>query len=182
MVIEGTTGSTLKGGCGVYVSEDLKPLARTDLNLKIKDDDVEIETYWTELIIEKQANRLIGVIYRHPTKRNDKKCIEILSNTLAKIQKEHKNVLIAGDINFDLLKFDSNPNISEFLHMMLNNSYQPCITEPTRIVHGNKPSLVDNIYSNTLDTCFSGNLFEKIFFPFSVKYLRKLCTLEPLSL
>ena len=158
----GTTGSTLKGGCGLYVSDDLKPLARTDLNLKIKDHDVEMETYWTEIIIEKQPNKLIGVIYRHPSKQNDKKCIEILSNTLAKIHKEHKNVLIAGDFNFDLLKFDSSPIISEFLQMMLNNSYQPCITEPTRIVHGNKPSLVDNIYSNSLDTCLSGNLFEKI--------------------
>ena len=46
--------------------------------------------------------------------------------------------------------------------MMLDNSFQPCITEPTRIVNGNQPSLVDNIFSNSLETCFSGNLFEKI--------------------
>ena len=158
----GTTGSTLKGGCGLYISDDLKPLVRTDLNHKIKNDDVEIETYWIEIIIDKQPNRLIGVVYRHPAKHNDKIFLEILTSTLTKIHNEHKNVLITGDFNFDLLKFESIPIISEFLQMMLNNSYQPCITEPTRIVHGNKPSLVDNIFSNTLDTCFSGNLFEKI--------------------
>ena len=158
----GTTGSTLKGGCGLYISDDYKPLARTDLNIRINDDDVELETYWTEIIINKQPNRLIGVVYRHPSKRNDRKFIEIISNTLTTIHREHKNVILAGDFDFDLLKSDSNPIISEFLQMMLTNSYQPCITEPTRIIHGNKPSLVDNIFSNTLDTCLSGNLFEKI--------------------
>ena len=159
---KGTTGSSLKGGCGMYINEDLKPLARPDLNVKIKNDDFEIETYWTEIIIDKQPNRLIGVVYRHPVKINDTKCIEILSTTLSKIQRENKKVLIAGDFNYDLLKHESNANIADFLQLMLDNSYQPCITEPTRIINGNKPSLVDNIFSNCVETCSSGNLFEKI--------------------
>ena len=46
--------------------------------------------------------------------------------------------------------------------MMINNSYQPCITEPTRIVNRNRPSLVDNIFSNTVEECISGNLLDKI--------------------
>ena len=158
---KGTTGSSLKGGCGLYINDELKPLARPDLNVKIKDDEVEMETYWTEIIVDKQPNRLIGIVYRHPRK-NDKKCIEILTDTLTKIRRENKKVLLVGDFNYDLLKFESDPTISEFLQMMLDNSFQPCIIEPTRIVHGNKPSLVDNIFSNSLETCFSGNLFEKI--------------------
>ena len=76
---------------------------------------IEIETFSTEIIIDKQPNRLIGVVYKHPDKHNNKKCIEILSNTLTQICKENKNVLIAGDFNYDLLKFDSNPIVSEFL-------------------------------------------------------------------
>ena len=159
---KGTTGSSLKGGCGVYISDELKPLARPDLNVKIKNDDTEIETYWTEIIFDNQPNRLVGVVYRHPSKRSDDKCIEIINETLTKIQKENKKVLIAGDFNYDLLKHESNSNINDFLQMMINNCYQPCITEPTRIVNGNKPSLVDNIFSNTVETCISGNLFDKI--------------------
>ena len=46
--------------------------------------------------------------------------------------------------------------------MMLNNGYQPCITEPTRIINGNKPSLIDNIFSNSVEACISGNIFDKI--------------------
>ena len=59
---KGTTGSSLKGGCGMYINSDLKPLARPDLNIKIKDDNVELETYWSEIIIDKQPNKLIGVV------------------------------------------------------------------------------------------------------------------------
>ena len=83
-------GSSLKGGSGMYINDDLKPLARPDLNVKIKNDDMEIETYWTEIIIEKQPNRLIGVIYIHPCKTNDVKCLEILSSTLTKHLKKTK--------------------------------------------------------------------------------------------
>ena len=159
---KGTTGSSLKGGCGVYINSDLKPLARPDLNIKIKNDDIEIETYWTEIIMDKQPNRLVGVVYRHPSKRNNEKCIELLNESLSKIIRENKKVLLAGDFNFDLLRYETNPNIGNFLQMMLNNGYQPCITEPTRIINGNRPSLVDNIFSNSVETCISGNIFDKI--------------------
>ena len=45
---------------------------------------------------------------------------------------------------------------------MLDYSFQPCITEPTRITNSNKPSLVDNIFINTFDNPVSGNILEQI--------------------
>ena len=92
----GTTGSSLKGGCGLYINEDLKPLPRKDLNIRIKEDDFELETCWYEIIFEKQPNRLIGVIYRHPS-NNDLKSVEIINSTLVKIKKENKKTLLVGD-------------------------------------------------------------------------------------
>ena len=159
---KGTTGSSLKGGCGLYISTDLKPRARPDLNVKIKTNDMEIETYWTEIIIDKQPNRLVGVVYRHPSKSNNDNSVEILNETLTKIHRENKKVFLASDFNFDLLKHETDTNTGNFLQMMLNNGYQPCITEPTRIMNGNKPSLVDNIFTNTVEKCVSGNIFDKI--------------------
>ena len=84
----GTPGSSLKGGCGLYINKDLKPLPRKDLNVKIKDadGDCEIETCWFELILDRQPNRLVGVVYRHPFKK-DHKSIEIIDTTLLKIKK-----------------------------------------------------------------------------------------------
>ena len=45
---------------------------------------------------------------------------------------------------------------------MLDYGFQPCITEPTRITNSNKPSLVDNIFTNTFDNPVSGNILELI--------------------
>ena len=157
----GSTGSSLKGGCGLYVSDDLKHQPRKDLNMKIKEAHCEVETCWIELIIENQPNFLICVVYRHP-KKDDTKTTENLSATLDKIKKEKKNTLVIGDINFDLLNHERNDNISNFLNMMLENGLQPCITEPTRIVPGNKPSLVDNIFSNSAEPVISGNLYQTV--------------------
>ena len=46
---------------------------------------------------------------------------------------------------------------------MLTNFIQPCILEPTRVVNGNKPSLIDNIFTNAINKkIVSGNLLNKI--------------------
>ena len=45
---------------------------------------------------------------------------------------------------------------------MLENNFQPCIIEATRITNTNKPSLVDNIFINTLENPLSGDILEHI--------------------
>ena len=102
----GTTGSSLKGGCGLYISDDLKPLPRKDLNIKLRENDFEMETCWYEIVLDKQTNRLIGVVYRHPSKINDLKSSELLNSTLSKIKKENKKALLVGDFNYNLLIHD----------------------------------------------------------------------------
>ena len=54
----GKTGSTLKGGCGFYINKDLKSLEPKDLNVKVKENDCEMETCWIEIVLGKQPNRL----------------------------------------------------------------------------------------------------------------------------
>ena len=63
-----------------------------------------------------------------------------------KLKKEKKkNIVIAGDFNYNLLKYEDDIEVSRFLNLMLEHNLHPCITEPTRIVNTNKPSIVDNI-------------------------------------
>ena len=50
---------------------------------------MEIETYWAEIKIDKQPNRLVGVVYKHPTRKNNEKCLEHLNETLMKIHREN---------------------------------------------------------------------------------------------
>ena len=97
------------------------------------------------------------VVHTDTQEKTTKKTTEKLSETLDKLKKENKKIFIVGDFNYDLLNHEHSNNISEFLNMMLENSLQPCIIEPTRIVPSSKPSLVDNIFSNSVEAVISGN-------------------------
>ena len=157
----GITGSTAKGGCGFYLNENLNFIERKDLNFKVKQDDEEYECVWVELLNARKPNTLIGVVYRHPTQKNPL-FINTLETTSVNIKKEKKTVIISGDFNLDLIYYRKNEMATNFLDTMLINNLQPCILEPTRIVHSCKPSLVDNIFINTLGNIYSGNILENI--------------------
>ena len=67
----GTTGSSLKGGCGFYVKDTFTPIPRNDLEFKISETGKEAENCWIELINTAGPNIIIGVFYRHPSRYND---------------------------------------------------------------------------------------------------------------
>ena len=56
--------------------------------------------------------------------------------------------MICGDFNYNLLKYEYNTCISAFINIMYSHLFQPCLTEPTRIVKKDRPSLIDNIFIN----------------------------------
>ena len=55
-----------------------------------------------------------------------------------------------------------NKNVSIFLCSMLEHNFHPHITEPTRITNTNRPSLVDNIFTNIFENPMSGNILEHL--------------------
>ena len=159
----GTTGSSRKGGCGFYIKNDLMPIPRNDLEFKISITGEETESCWFELMNneKKEKNIIIGVVYRHPS-INDSLFFDYLSKTLSKANKENKRIIICGDFNYDLLNYDNDDKVSHFLNYMLEQNLQPTILEPSRITNTNKPSLVDNIFTNVFDDPSSGNILEHI--------------------
>ena len=157
----GVTGSSAKGGCGFYIKDDLTPIPRSDLDFKITDTGQETEACWVELVNTKGANTVIGTVYRHPSKNNTLFFYN-LKKTLKKLNREKKKIILCGDFNFDLLNFDKDEQVNEFLNTILEQNMHPCITEPTRITNTNKPSLVDNIFINSFEEPVSGNILEHI--------------------
>ena len=158
---EGETGSSLKGGCGVYIKTGINYKCRPDLDTKIKNGNSETEMKWIEIIDDKKTNKIIGIIYRHPNKK-DAEFIQKLSTLLQIIRKEKKKIIITGDFNYDLLTFTKNDIVNEFITLMYENLLQPCITKPTRVNDYQKPTLIDNIFVNTIDVPISGNLIGRI--------------------
>ena len=77
-------------------------MPRIDLDKKLK-DNTEVEMKWVEILDEKnkKRNKIIGVIYRHP-RRKDDGFINALNHIFQQIRKENKQVIITGDFNYDL--------------------------------------------------------------------------------
>ena len=157
----GVEGSSLKGGCGFYIKDIYTPIPRKDLEFKVTDQGCEVENCWIELVNEAGPNVLVGVFYRHPSKKNEI-FLEKLKPILKKVNREKKKTIICGDFNLNLLNYENDKNISSFLSTMFQYDFKPCITEPTRITNANKPSLVDNIFINSFDDPVCGNILEHI--------------------
>ena len=160
----GTSGNSMKGGCGFFISEELSFNSRDDLNISHSDNNSEFEANWVEIKSQNNKTFLIAVVYRHPRNRNDMEFLEYLRITITnKLRKEKKTVFITGDFNINLLNIDSDQYTENFINFMLSNFFQPHILQPTRIIQSNKPSLIDNIFFNSIENeIFSGNLITKI--------------------
>ena len=55
-----------------------------------------------------------------------------LTNLLDTLSSENKTVVLLGDFNADLLKYDQNSNISDFLDLMYSSLLLPQIFSHTR--------------------------------------------------
>ena len=70
-----------------------------------------------------------------------------LSNLIETRSLENEKIVSLGDFNVDLLNYDSNHDISNFLDIIRSNLFLPHITIPTRII-AKSSTLINNIFSN----------------------------------
>ena len=96
-------------------------------------ETVKVGNLWYEITKDKQKY-LVGVIYGHP-KGNLTEFNEKLDNTLSKISSDRNinDCIITGDLNIDLIQFDTDTQTENYLNMMLRNAFMPTIILPTRI-------------------------------------------------
>ena len=80
---------------------------------------------------------------------------QVLKRLPVKIKK-----YICGDFNIDLLKVDEINNYQLYYNLICSFGFLPLITQPTRVVENQTPSLIDNIFCNNLaDEIISGNIY-----------------------
>ena len=72
-----------------------------------------------------------------------------LNPLLEKISKESKLILLLGNFNVDLLKYDHHALTNDFLDSM----FLPHIIQPSRVTSNSK-KLIDNKFSNILGSDF----------------------------
>jgi len=67
------------------------------------------------------------------------------------INTEKKHGLVMGDLNINLLKYNSHNPTNEFINSTLSHGFVPMITKPTRLTH-TSATLIDHIYTNCITT------------------------------
>ena len=73
-----------------------------------------------------------------------------LQITLEKLSYENKDIILMGDFNIDILKYDTNNDSATFLDMMYENFLLPYISSPTRVTPRSQ-TLIDDIFSNIIE-------------------------------
>ena len=149
-----TPTESTKGGTLIYISNKLIFKPRPDLEIYQAKD---IESTFTEIIMPKGKNIIVGCIYKHHT-IDQSEFAKHLIPLLEKTNKEKKPVIITGDYNIDLLKINQDNKINEYFDSLTDSNFMPLITLPTRITSSTK-TLIDNIlYNQFTPNIQSGNL------------------------
>ena len=130
------------GGVGIFVRNDVKHEEIVEYKMTSSASN-SIENVWLE-ITKNHKKYIIGGIYRHPNQQIDNFKLS-LETVLNKISTQRCPCLIAGDINIDLVKCDSNRKTADYVDTLLLNNFVPTVIMPTRITP-KSATLIDHIY------------------------------------
>ena len=173
--IEHTPTEASCGGALLYIDSSLNYIVRNDLKLYKKR---ELESVFIEIINPKGKNVIVSCIYRHPSMNPTEFTDIYLSELLQKLSREDKTIMLMGDFNIDLLKYDTNKDSTMFLDIMYTNFLLPYITIPTRVTTHSE-TLIDNIFSNNIeDGLIFGNIITTISDHYAQFLLQKNINIE----
>ena len=152
----GTATESTKGGVLLYISNDLHFRPRPDLKIY---QAKGTESIFVEIVNKNKHNDIVGVIYRHPSMCDTDFIDNHMRGLIHKLSSEkNKNIFIAGDFNFDLIKASDHQQTADFYELLTSNFLLPMILLPTKINKG-IDTLIDNIFTNFFNPdTVSGNL------------------------
>ena len=80
-----------------------------------------------------------------------------IEKLMVDIKSKYKNsdIFLAGDFNFDLLKYEEHKDTETFLTTMYDQGMIPLITKPTRLTHDTY-TLIDNIFTSEIYNTIAG--------------------------
>ncbi len=138
------------GGVGFFVKTDYKFVVAQKYSIF---QDRIFESIFIELTLANNSLVTIGSIYRpgiHPTLTGTtlyENFSEILSNICSSLLDDNKNFYLFGDINIDVLNYNSNLRVTEYVDLLFSYGLLQIITKPTRCTH-NSATLIDHVITN----------------------------------
>ena len=117
------------GGALIYVKNDIIYKVRNDLKIYQSE---KLESVFIEIIKSNNRNITVGCVYRHPSMEVNE-FNSLFLNTLSEnlLSEKNKEIVLLGDFNIDLLKYEKEHNTADFLDQMYSASLVPHITSPT---------------------------------------------------
>ena len=134
-----------KGGevC-IFVHENLSFKLREDLSINCD----AIQSLYIEISSTKSENIILNSIYRPPN--GDVKQFEThFKDLFSKNGKNLKDIVPAGDFKFNLLDFETNKNVQDFLNLMFRYNMIPLTNKPTRVTK-HSADAIDHIITNSV--------------------------------
>ena len=116
------------GGIAVFLHESLTFNIRHDLSV----NNVDIEALCLEIINKKSKNILINTQYRQPA-GNFNEFEAYLNTFLAKSKTTDKTCFLVGDLNLNLIDYQPNAKVRDFVNLYFNISLVPIVNKSTRV-------------------------------------------------
>ena len=104
------------------------------------------EMSYIEMTTKSGKSIVVGSLYKSPNS-SDRALLDHVQNIVKKVksEKNHKQLILGIDHNFDLLKCDQHRLTKRFLDAMMDLNMLPAITRLTRIT-SNTATLIDNVF------------------------------------
>lgn len=132
------------GGVAIYVadSEDFSLVGNCTFSIEGICDIITIKCNVPQL--NKNVPTFISCVYRKPTSD-----YEAFMNRLSTVinNVENNPCLLAGDYNYDIIKYNTNEQANNFLNHLCSHSFNPLMLRPTRLT-STSHTLIDNIFIN----------------------------------
>lgn len=137
--------STTGGGLVIFTHNNLQSIHLSEISLNLP----HIESLF--LRISEPHNFIVGMIYRPP----NSSITDFLSTMEFILPIITKNVktpcYLLGDFNINLLNYNSDNNVKDFVNMLYTYYIFPVITKPTRVT-STSATLIDHIWTNNFHT------------------------------
>ena len=139
------------GGVGVFVSDKLGGEVEAVELARFQDEHFEnivikIPNIFQNNKKDCDKNLIIAALYRQPNNNNLEIFTEELEKLLKQLDRKKNEIVIAGDMNLDLLKYDSHSATGNYLDLLCQHKLLPRIVRPTRIKK-QSATLIDHIFT-----------------------------------
>ena len=138
------------GGISIFVHESLSFKRRQYLGISLE----AMESLSISILSKKCKNIILNTIYR-PSNGDIKICENHFKNDTL-----NKHIVLAGDFNLNVLDFESNKKIENFINPMFCYGMIPNINKSTRVT-ANTATAIDHIVTNvTIETDFKAGILK----------------------